>query len=416
MTDEQRQLVLSQFGSSGVTRRAFCQIMERYCICVKGVAMTPDFDIKDLGALASVRKLEVGEFVEVLDGPKIESSGLTRVHARAITDNKEGWVTVRGNQGTPFLQDAGKPCYYAVEPVALQDSFGSADAKEVRRLKVNEVVEVLEGPRKEEMGNTIRGRGKTCNDGTVGWFTIKSKTGEVFAEPGKMSYTVSSAIALTDSVDIKDCKVLRKLDKGEVLIVLEGPNEDANSGVTRIKVTAAKDSKEGWVTVKGNAGSVYAEESGRNYVVLKATPLQNKFSQTQSPTTIRSLEPQETIELLEAPREEKSDAPLRMRCRAVTDGKVCWVGLKGENFKRWSPHYKCVSPTALMDRLEVNDDTQTTRKVNVGETFELLQGPTEEKELGVLRIKCKSDKDGAMGWMTISGNQGKNFLECIPPQ
>jgi len=415
MTDEQKQLVLSQFGSSGVTRRAFCEIMERYCICVKGVAMTPDFDIKDLGAVASVRKLEVGEFVEVLDGPKIESSGLTRVHARAITDNKEGWVTVRGNQGTPFLQDTIKPCYYAKEPVAVQDTFASADAKEVRRLKVNEVVEVLEGPRKEEIGNTIRGRGKTCTDGSVGWFTIKSKTGEVFAEPGKMSYTVSSAIALTDSDDIKDCKVLRKLDKGEVLIVLEGPNEDANSGVTRIKVTAAKDSKEGWVTVKGNAGSVYAEESGRNYVVLKATPLQNKFSESQSPTTVRNLEAQESIEMLEAPREEKSTAPLRMRCRAVADGKVYWVGMKAENFKRWSPHYKCVSPTALMDRFEVNDDTQTTRKVNVGETFELLQGPTEEKELGVLRIKCKANKDGAMGWMTISGNQGKNFLECIPP-
>ena len=144
--------------------------------------------------------------------------------------------------------------------------------------------------------------------------------------------------------------------------------------------------------------------------------MQNKFSEVQSAaTTVRNLAPQEMIELLEAPREEKSEAPLRMRCRALTDGKVCWVGLKGQNFKRWSPHYKCVSPTALMDRLEVNDDTQTTRKVNVGETFELLQGPTEEKELGVLRVKCKADKDMAIGWMTISGNQGKNFLECIPP-
>lgn len=416
MSDEQKQLVVDQFGSSGVTRRAFCDIMERYCICVKAVAMTPDFEIKDIGTDGALRKLEVGEYVEVSEGPKIDSSGLTRVRARAVTDNKEGWVTVRGNQGTPFLQDAGKPCYYAAEPVALQDNFASADAKEVRRLKVNEVVEVLEGPRKEEMGNTIRGRGKTSKDASVGWFTIKSKTGEVFAEPGKMSYTVSSAIALTDSVDIKDCKVLRKLDKGEVLIVLEGPNEDLTSGVTRIKVTAAKDSKDGWVTVKGNAGSVYAEESGRNYVILKEIPLQNKFSEVQSAaTTVRNLAPQEMIELLEAPKEEKSEAPLRMRCRALTDGKVCWVGLKGQNFKRWSPHYKCVSPTALMDRLEVNDDTQTTRKVNVGETFELLQGPTEEKELGVLRVKCKANKDMAIGWMTISGNQGKNFLECIPP-
>jgi len=412
MSKEQKQLFMSQFGSGGVTRRSFFEILERYSVCVKGVAMTPDFDIKDIGSLTSVRKLELGEYVEVLDGPKVDSSGLTRVRARAITDNKDGWVTVRGNQGTPFLQDSAKPCYFAAELVAMQDSFASADSKEVRQLKANEVVEVLEGPRKEVVGNALRGRGKTCSDGSVGWFTIKSKTGEVFAEPGKVCYTVSSAIALTDSVDIKDCKVLRKLDKGETLLVIEGPNEDAGAGVTRIKVTAAKDSKEGWVTVKGNAGSVYAEESGRNYVVLKSTPLQNKFSEAVS-TTVRDLEPEEAIELLEATREEKSDAPNRMRCRAVSDGKVGWVSLKGLNLKAWSPRYRCVSSTALMDKLEVND-AQTIRKVNVGEIVELIQGPTEETEIGVLRIRCKASKDGAIGWISISGTQGKNFLECIP--
>lgn len=318
---------------------------------------------------------------------------------------------MRGNQGTPFLQDCAKPCYYATQEVSLQEAFISEGSTNVRALKKHEVIEVLEGPRKETTGNTVRAKAKACNDGTIGWFTMTNKLGETFAEPGKSCYTIVAAIALTDAMDIKNCKVLRKLDRGEVLSVLEGPTEDGNSGVQRIKVLATKDKAEGWVTTKGNAGSVYAEETGKNYNVTKEIALQNKFP-SGSAETLRPLVVGETLELLDGPKEEKSDALLRVKGRALSDGKVGWLSMKSNNLKPWSATYKCITAIAMQDALDVGS-ANSVRKIESGETLELLEGPVEDKEVGVMRIRCRAEKDAATGWMTIAGNQGKVYLEVV---
>lgn len=408
-TEEQKQLMLEKLGSGGVRRRSFFQMIERYCICVKDIAITVDFDIK---SSETVRKMEIGEIVEVLDGPKTDEDGaMTRVRGRALVDNKEGWITLRGNQGTPFLQDSAKPCYYAAEELSLQDGFVSEGSTELRTLTKFEVIEVLEGPRKEALGNTVRAKVKACSDGAVGWFTKANKIGDSFAEPGKSNYTIVSAIALTDAMDIKDCKVIRKLDRGEVLAVLEGPIEDGNSGVQRIRVSAAKDKAEGWVTVKGNAGSVYCEETGKNFNVTKEVALQKSFA-SDSAETVRTLAVGEALELLEEPREEKTEAITRVKGRAISDGKIGWLSMKGKCLRPWSPQYKCVNTIAMQDALDVGT-ANTVRKIDSGETLELLDGPTLDKEVGVMRIRCRADRDGATGWMTISGNQGKAYLEVV---
>jgi len=49
--------------------------------------------------------------------------------------------------------------------------------------------------------------------------------------------------------------------------------------------------------------------------------------------------------------------------------------------------------------------------VDVGEIVQLLDGPLEDTEVSVMRIKCQAARDGATGWMTISGNQGKTYLK-----
>jgi len=407
-TDEQKQLMLKKLGSGGVRRRNFFQMIERYCICVKDIAVTVDFDIK---TSETTRKLEIGEMIEVLEGPKTdEDGGLTRVRARALLDNKEGWITQRGNQGTPFLQDSAKPCLYATEELILQDGFASGSA-DVRTLAKDEVIEVLEGPRKETLGNLVRAKVKASSDGVVGWFTMTNKVGDSFAEPGKSNYTIVSAIALTDAMDIKDCKVLRKLDRGEVLAVIEGPIEDGNSGVQRIKVSAVKDKAEGWVTVKGNAGSVYCEETGKTYTVTKEVVLQKVFA-SESAEDIRTLAVDESLEVLEDPREEKSEAVIRVKGRVTSDGKVGWLTMQGKSLKPWSPQYKCVNTIAMQDAIDVGT-ANNVRKIDSGEILELLDGPLLEAEVGVMRIRCRAEKDAATGWMTISGNQGKAYLEVV---
>lgn len=404
-------LLLKQLGASasGISRRSFFQMLEKYCKCVKQIAITSEFDIS---AGDIFRKLEVGEFVEVLEGPKIDASDeiqVARVKAKAVTDGATGWITVKGNQGTPYLEDTTKPCLYATESVALQDGFASEGTNDLRKLTSFEVVEVLEGPKKEIVGSASRAKGK-ASDGAVGFFTVKSKQGAELAVPGKSTYTTLSAIALTDNFDIKACKVVRKLAKGEVLTVIEGPVEDGPAGVSRIKVSAKKDGKEGWVTTKGNAGTKYAEETGKTYTITKPTPMHSSFSSESE--TVRMLSAEESIEVLEDPRDEQGEPPVRIRVRCVSDGTVGWATLKGSNLKSWKPHYRCVKGTGIGDALEVSN-ADLVRHLEVGETLSVVEGPRLDAEVGVARLKCKADSDGVVGWVTLAGNQGTQFLEVV---
>merc|ERR1711884_596198 len=148
--------------------------------------------------------------------------------------------------------------------------------------------------------------------------------------------------------NIKTCKVTRKLDKGEMLSVLEGPIEDENSGVTRIRVETMKDKAEGWVTTKGNAGTTYARERGRSYIVLRAMPLQSVF-ESDAASTVRMLAEDESIEVTDSLKEEKSIETERMRVRNMVTGSTGWVTLRNKNLKPWSRIYKCVNATALHD-------------------------------------------------------------------
>merc|ERR1740123_827889 len=98
---------------------------------------------------------------------------------------------------------------------------------------------------------------------------------------------------------------------------------------------------EGWVTTKGNAGSVYAIESGRTCTITTKTTLQNRFN-SEFAKDVRALEVDETVELLEGPKEEKADAPLRVQGRASTDGQLGWVTLRKGTMKLWSARYRCL--------------------------------------------------------------------------
>jgi len=167
LTKEQKELCLIQIGgsSSSIGRRSFFQMLETYCKCVKEIAVTPEFDIT---AGDPLRKLEIGEFIEVLEGPRTEDDAdppIPRVRGKAMTDGIVGWVTLKGNQGTAFLEESLKPSYYATDNVTMQDGFASDGTNELRVLKPYEVIEVLEGPKKRDRGLCGACQGEAC-----GWY------------------------------------------------------------------------------------------------------------------------------------------------------------------------------------------------------------------------------------------------------
>merc|ERR1740117_2566994 len=109
---------------------------------------------------------------------------------------------------------------------------------------------------------------------------------------------------MTDLQNIKDCKVLRKLAVGELFNTIGEPVEDSDSGVVRIEGTSAQDGKAGWITTKGNAGTVFAEVASKIYSVMKEVPLHAKFPTETPGETKRVLAEGEAVTVLEGPKSE----------------------------------------------------------------------------------------------------------------
>jgi len=152
---------------------------------------------------------------------------------------------------------------------------------------------------------------------------------------------------------------------------------------------------------------VYAEETGKTYLVTRAVPLHKTFK-SEGATVLRELNADESLEVLDGPHEEKSNVTMRIRCRAVSDGKTGWTTQKSDNLKRWFAQYKCVSPTPFQEAL---GDSKILRQLEAGELVEVLEGPLEDSVAGVLRVRSKAEKDGVVGWLTISSKEGKRHLD-----
>jgi len=404
---EQISMMCKHIEDGGICRRRFQGFLQQYFAVVKGIAITNDFAIS---TATTLRKAELDEIFELVAGPKIdESSGVTRMKGRSLVDGREGWITLMGNQGSCFLQEVEKPYFVCQADAPLEKEFkADGDAGSLRTVKADEVLELIEGPRKVELSPGLRVKGKAVSDGALGWFTVKDKNGTVFAEADIKYYSCTSSVAMTDNQDIKDCKVLRKLAVGELFTLEEGPIEETDAGVTRVKGKALKDDIVGWITTKGNAGTVYAEPSTKHFCVLKEVPLTKKFPSGDCGEEVRKLEKGEAVQGLEGPKEEVHAPEIRVRVKAVADGVEGWLTKTKANMKPWTPHYTCKVATPLHEGLAVEGAT-VVREAGAGEKFELLEGPTEHE--GVLRMKAQSEKDDAVGFVTIRDKDGKRFFE-----
>merc|ERR1712107_242099 len=98
--------------------------------------------------------------------------------------------------------------------------------------------------------------------------------------------------------------------------------------------------------------------------------------------------------------------------RATHDGALGWVTFKSYNMRSWSPWYKCVSNPVIHDSIS-GKTAHVVRRIEVDEIVEVLDGPKEDTEMSVMRIKGRAQKDGAVGWITIKGNQGSVYLKPI---
>jgi len=304
-------------------RSAFANIVQEFYKCTKSVVLNSDFEI---GKSTNLRKVNLDEFLEVIEGPREDTeTQLTRARVRAVRDSEIGWVSVKGNKGTPFLIPAPKPFMQCVAEsgVPLHDRFAE-NASVLKTVRKDEVLELLEGPR-ESTGSEVIIKASALNDDKTGWVTVRDMSGTIFASPSEKIYTCKAAIAMTDNLQVKLAKPLRKLAVGELLELIDDDTKEdgeKDKAVQRVNCRALRDGKEGWITSKGNQGTIFLEPC-KTYRVEREAPLRERVE--KSCAAVRTLEVGEVVKALGNPREERPAFRKGVRVRSCEDGSTGWV-------------------------------------------------------------------------------------------
>merc|ERR1719245_2110577 len=156
-----------------------------------------------------------------------------------------------------------------VKDTVITSAETIGESRTLRRLDVGEVVEILEGPVKDEVVEVDRIKARVMKDDIKGWITMTSNTGAAFLADGGNLFKVVKETIMTSSFELeaeagskkpeKLKDTTRKLKEGELVLVREWPRKEEKSGLMRMKCKAKLDGALGWVTTIGNQGNVYLE-------------------------------------------------------------------------------------------------------------------------------------------------------------
>jgi len=167
-------------SAGSVSKEQFLNLIRKFMKVIKASVLTKDISIKS----EAVRRIEEGEVVECLTGPTTEDGAdVSRVQVKAMNDDVVGWVTPVGNQGTEFLKDGGN-IFKVVKETILTGSFviGEDTKTKDRKMKIGEIVTVVEWAKKEEVSGLMRMKVQVKSDKQIGYATSVGNTGIKFLE------------------------------------------------------------------------------------------------------------------------------------------------------------------------------------------------------------------------------------------
>jgi len=159
----------------------FTRFLRVYYKVVKTIVLSDSLYIEQS---KQIRRMEVGEVMEVTQGPTMDPSiGIYRILGRALMDGVTGWATIAGNQGATFLMP-GLSLFKVKKEITLSEDLRDMDAaKAVKTLEEGQMLEMIEWGRtsRSMLGITrIRAR---AEDGSIGWATMSDNEGNVNLEP-----------------------------------------------------------------------------------------------------------------------------------------------------------------------------------------------------------------------------------------
>jgi len=212
-------------------------------------------------------KAEEGDEKKEADLASIDMAAAAAKAIEKMTEDsrEKALAKVRNNDGLHITRSDFKRIvrmyYKVVRHCVLSDNLQIEQSSQIRRMDVGEVIEVHRGPTLDSSVNVYRVFGRCIRDGVNGWGTIAGNTGVTFLMPGGRIFTVKIKVALTEELkDVEGEKLVRQLEEGEVLEVLEWARTSRSAlGVTRIRARAQLDNAIGWATTVGNDDNVFLE-------------------------------------------------------------------------------------------------------------------------------------------------------------
>lgn len=187
---------------------------------------------------------------------------------------------------------------------------------------------------------------------------------------------------------------------GELLEVLEGPRFEKTAEVSKAKGKAKKDDKVGSVLFKDESGKCFFELL--DVLLCKGCVALTDNFDIGACKAIRKLEVGERLQALEEPREDAKRHLVRMKVKALSDGKEGWATSQGNQGTMYvaanNRHYTCIHS------VDLETTSGQVRRLEPGEHFELLQDPTTESRQGKLfaRGRClSSSAQVGEGWFAV---------------
>lgn len=131
------------------------------------------------------RRLIVGETVELVEQAKGDNGkGVTRIHARALKDGEQGWVTTMGTQGTAYLEVGGTVFKVAIT-TRLSKGPSPESGEAVRETNEGELLVLSDWARPklpkaheddDDLPVITEMKLKAQEDGAVGWAKMTEET------------------------------------------------------------------------------------------------------------------------------------------------------------------------------------------------------------------------------------------------
>mmetsp|Transcript_75535 Transcript_75535/g.208395 ORF Transcript_75535/g.208395 Transcript_75535/m.208395 type:complete len:1076 (+) Transcript_75535:238-3465(+) len=210
-----------------------------------------------------IRPLNVGETAEE-EEEEDRPVETVRLPAEELTDAFPG-LCEKGEEGLSRERLAKLLTLYmvVVKETAMTDGPHIKVSKALRRLEVDEIVEVTHGlVRDQKAGGVLRARVRATKDGAEGWVSTVGNAGTVLLrEIGRFRVLKEGPLAEApepaegEGTEEGDGPaIVRKLKTGEELAVEEWPTQESAAGVQHMRVHAESDGATGWVALTDGHG------------------------------------------------------------------------------------------------------------------------------------------------------------------